>query len=473
MSNQRIYSPRRFAGLTVVEVLFAMVIILVGLLGIAAIVPFAARQAEDSYKIAQALTVGESALDLLKSESIVRPRLDAQWQFIEDEYGTNDSQGSFAKSWNDFYQGIEYSNRFARLVSNGIITAPYDTLPNRNIISLMQNQIVGTGFCIDPLFWGYQDRGPRINRNSQGNYRRTRFPFYDEYMPANYDPFGSAAGGSFTPRLRRVSMRDPFGSNASGNSGWLRLPSAIRLATVSGGDVIQASPESDRSAAPLRGEYVDGNGALLQSPTSSTSVSWLATLTPSDATPIITPQSLTFVGSAPPNIVIFPETYDLEVVVFSKRDVRERLDPTTGIAPASERFGGFNIIPGNTEYLTSGTFDFEIDSAMGVVDSRIKIGEWLMLSRFIFTDPYTQSAPPIRERHKWYRVISVSGDDAFPKQVRVAGQPWDWTEFEVREITRQLDNGSQTSFPNVPATAVTLLKDVVQVYQRSVSLQSL
>ena len=470
MSNQRIYSPRRFAGLTVVEVLFAMVIILVGLLGIAAIVPFAARQAEDSYKIAQALTVGESALDLLKSESIVRPRLDAQWQFIEDEYGTNDSQGSIAKSWNDFYQLIEYENRCRTIFGTNPVP---DTPTNRNIIALMQNQIVGTGFCIDPLFWGYQDRGPRINRNSQGNYRRTRFPFYDEYMPANYDPFGSAAGGSFTPRLRRVSMRDPFGSNASGNSGWLRLPAAIRLATVSGGDVIQASPESDRSAAPLRGEYVDGNGALLQSPTSSTSVSWLATLTPSDATPIITPQSLTFVGNARPNIEIFPETYDLAVVVFSKRDVRERLDPTTGIAPASERFGGFNIIPGNTEYLTSGTFDFEIDSAMGVVDSRIKIGEWLMLSRFIFTDPYTQNAPPIRERHKWYRVISVSGDDGFPKQVRVAGQPWDWTEFEVREITRQIKNGSQPSVPIVPATAVTLLKDVVQVYQRSVSLQSL
>ena len=473
MRNQERYFIRRVAGLTVVEVLFAMVIILVGLLGIAAIVPFAARQAEDSYKIAQALTVGESALDLLNSESIVRPRLDAPWQFIEDEYGTNDSAASSAKSWNDFYQGIEYSNRFARLVSNGTITGPFDTLPNRNIIALVQNQVVGTGFCIDPLFWGYQDRGPRINRNSRGNYRRTRFPFYDEFMPANYDPFGSAVGGSFTPRLRRVSMRDPFGPNALGNSGWLRLPAAIRLATVSGGDVIQASPESDRSAAPLRGEYVDGTGALLQSPTSSTSVSWLATLTPSDATPIITPQSLTFVGAAPPNIEIFPETYDLAVVVFSKRDVRESLDPTTGIAPTSERFGGFSIIPGNTEYLTSGTFDFEIGSAAGVVDSRIKIGDWLMLSRFIFSDPYTQTVPPIRERHKWYRVISVSGDDGFPKQVRVAGQPWDWTEFEVVAISAALSSGTQTSFPVIPATAVTLLKDVVQVYQRSVSLQSL
>ena len=104
MKNQDEYKIRRDAGLTVVEVLFAMVIVLVGLIGIAAMVPFAARQAEDSYKITQALNAGESALGLLNSESIIRPRLDAQWQFIEDEYGTNDSESSFAKSWNDFYR---------------------------------------------------------------------------------------------------------------------------------------------------------------------------------------------------------------------------------------------------------------------------------------------------------------------------------------------------------------------------------
>ena len=436
-----------------------MVIILVGLLGIAAIVPFVARQAEDSYKIAQALTTGESALDLLNSQSIVKPRLDAQWQFVKDEFpnGGGDSQFSVAKSWNDFYDN-EYQIRLQNLVTSGVLVAPpFDTPSNRNVLYRLQNQVIGTGFCIDPLFWGYQERGSQIVRSSRGNYRRTRFPFYDELMPANFNPFASSAGGSDTPRLRRISMRDPLGSNAGGNSGWLRLPAAVRLATISGGDVIQANPEADRSAAPLRGQYIDGNGALLQSPTSATSVSWLATLTPSDITPIITFDSLTFVGGWP-RIETLPENYDLSVVVFSKRDVRESLDPATGIVPLSERFCGF--VPINAEYLTSGTFDFEIASAAGVVDPKIKIGDWLMLSRNIFDNTGVKS----RERHKWYRVISVSDGDDFPKQVRVSGQPWDWTAFEIR-------SGLATG--QMPSTAVTLLKDVVQVYRRSVSLQSL
>lgn len=40
-------------ALTVVEVLFALGIILVGLVGIAAMIPFAARQASESYSITQ------------------------------------------------------------------------------------------------------------------------------------------------------------------------------------------------------------------------------------------------------------------------------------------------------------------------------------------------------------------------------------------------------------------------------------
>jgi hypothetical protein len=484
MENQNRFLARRVSGLTVVEVLFSMVIVLVGLLGIAAIVPFAARQAEDSYKIAQALTAGESALDLLNSQSIVKPRLDAQWQFVEDEFAVRDSDFSVAKSWNDFYIGNEYANRLNNLRTNGVIVAPFDTVANRILLSRLQNQVIGTGFCIDPLFWGYQERGPQIVRSSRGNFRRTRFPFYDELMPANFNPFFSSVGGSDTPRLRRISMRDPLGSNVGGNSGWLRLPAAIRLATISGGDIIQAKPEVDRSAGPLRGQYIDGFGALLQSPTSATSVSWLATLTPSDITPIITPESLNFVGALP-SIETVPENYDLSVVVFSKRDVRESLNPATGIVPVSERFGGFVplvVDPAtspptlNMEFLTSGTFDFEIASAAGVVDPKIKIGDWLMLSRNIFDNPYVQTgaaAVKARERHKWYRVISVSDGDDFPKQVRVSGQPWDWTAFEVAVISAAMKSDPTLGFPSIPATAVTLLKDVVQVYRRSVSLQSL
>ena len=49
-------------GLTLLEVIFAMVVILVGMVAVATLIPLAGRQAEDSYQITQGLAAGESAL---------------------------------------------------------------------------------------------------------------------------------------------------------------------------------------------------------------------------------------------------------------------------------------------------------------------------------------------------------------------------------------------------------------------------
>ena len=78
-------------GLTVVECLFAMVIMLVGLIGIAAMVPFAARQAADSYQIVHALSTGENALAVSNSNAVVTPTLNAPWQLLDDVYALNPS----------------------------------------------------------------------------------------------------------------------------------------------------------------------------------------------------------------------------------------------------------------------------------------------------------------------------------------------------------------------------------------------
>lgn len=474
-----VVNTRIARGLTVIEVLFAMVIILVGLVGVAAMIPFAIRQAEDSYRITHGLAAGENALGILKSQSVVQPRMDAPWQFVNDEWAGGDSFGWTVTSWNDFYQGIEYKKRITTLGLTTDANGSYDTPVNKHAVALLQNQIIGTTFCIDPLFWGYQERGAKIAFDARPNYRRSRFPFYREGTPNSLNPFDSTVAFE-TPRMRRISIADPMGPDGNGNAGWLRLPSSLQLSEVSGGDISPAKPDEDKSAAPLRGEYVDIAGALMQSPTNAASVSWMATLTPSDSTPIIRFSSLDLSNftnlASPPPIEIFPESYDLAVVVFGKRDVRERLDPTTEIVPESERLGLMLGVPNDIEYLTSGTFDIMIDSGPNV-DSKIKVGDWLMLSRYIYltnpasnpcnhTDARTYAT---RERHKWYRVLSVAPDEAFPKSVRVSGQPWDYTEQELADA-RVVD--PTLASLRMPQTTVTLLKNVLQVFQRTVYLQS-
>lgn len=50
------------SGLTMLEVIFSMVVILVGLVSIAFLIPLAGREAEDSQQITQGLAAGESAI---------------------------------------------------------------------------------------------------------------------------------------------------------------------------------------------------------------------------------------------------------------------------------------------------------------------------------------------------------------------------------------------------------------------------
>ena len=73
-------------GATVLEVLFALAIILVGLVGIAAMVPFAARQATQSYKITHALAAASNTLASFKGDLMIKPSIDRPWQLVDDFY---------------------------------------------------------------------------------------------------------------------------------------------------------------------------------------------------------------------------------------------------------------------------------------------------------------------------------------------------------------------------------------------------
>ncbi len=447
-SKRMLSTGRVTSGLTVVEVLFAMVIVLVGLVGVAFMVPFAIRQAEDSYKITQGLAAGDNALGVFNSHSIVQPRMDAPWLFIGDD-GTR----AVATSMSEYYAS-EFN---VRILAN----SPTTLLQ----YAQLQNETIGMGFCIDPMFWGAQNSTAGLN-----NFTKTRFPFYNENMPTDYDPFGDATMTYITtPRLRRVSLFDP--NSDPSNPFWLRQPPANSLAAVSGGDLTQSVRAADnRNGAPLRAEYADGAGALLVSPTSGASVSWLACLTPSDSTPLIGSSMLSVATQG--TLRLLPESYDLAVVVFSKRDVRDfNLNATTGIGatgvvPTSERLGFLiDSSAATPDAWNAGTFDITI-LADSKVEGRVKIGDWLMLSRNSSVEFDTGSFAT-RQRHKWYRVISVTGENVFPKTVRVSGEPWYWTEHEIKYYNRM-----NITPPALPPTAVTLLKDVIQVYQRSVSLQT-
>ena len=448
------------SGLTMLEVIFAMVVILVGMVAIGLLIPLAGREAEDSYQITQGLAAGDSALALFDTTNIAQPSLESPWCLVDDIGGAEHSVSTMQAAYD----------------------AAARTFPvpqNRLQAAIAQNEVAGLGFCIDPLFWGYQSRP---SNQVPLPFFRTRFPFHFDHT----DPVLMIANQQNLPRAARLlrgSLTDP---NATMPGSWLRQPAAVRLATMYGGDIVQPSTTKNKALGPIRSVYVAGDGSLVASPASAQQSSWLVTITPSENNPIIGEDRITqfqrdISFNQPLSIA---RLYDVALVVFSKRDVRE-VGSTVVVSqgdlqsrrpaeilnvPSSERVVKVTNI--DNEALRSGTFNITVEGYAGM-DASIKPGDWLMMSRFAMRDllprPNTQIS---RQVHRWYRVVGASGNDAFPRTLRVAGKPWDWTEGEINDVIEKKQTPRDVPPPpNEYETHAVILKDVVQVFERQMELR--
>lgn len=505
-SNSEMFTLNR-NGLTILECLFAMSIMLVGLVGIASMVPFAGRQAADSYAYVQGLNAGDNAVAVFNSSAAITPSLSAPWQLVDDAYPVSppaslglpsplgDSSASSFESLPKLYEGDRQNGRLYSLYKYyyDLFAASYPNSPagQQTRAAVAQNRALGTGFCIDPMFWAQQLQVPagntKLRDRDWGNFRRTRFPYYHETYPNDMNPFSTSPSTFTTPRLVRVSLHDPHTALGTAFKGWLRLPASVRLATVSGGDVLKITPEQDRSSGPIRGfapSQLPGE-ALVQPLPSETMQSWIATLTPSETTPVVDPTTLP-IGPydelpntpipPPPSLRFYPELYDLAIVVFRKRNTTELvisdypIFAADGIVPDGERLA--KVVSFGVEHRTSSTFELELDSSANV-SGKLKVGDWLMMSRYVYSSPETL-VDPIREQHKWYRVLNVTGDDVFPRQVRVSGQPWDWTLPEIEVFKSMGLYSSSAALPPIPpaTTVVTLVPNVINVFERTIRVSA-
>lgn len=466
-------------GLTMLEVIFSMVVILVGLVSVGLLIPLAGRQAADSYQITQGLAAGESAVALLNTSEIIRPGVASPWCIRED--GSTPPLSYRVESLQNAYG----------LLGLGL------NAPGTSIQACVnQNMAAGYGFCVDPLFWGSQSPIP-LNLP----FVRTNFPCLDASFNPVYigDPNPPAPPDS-VPRLVRVSAWNPSFQVVPGTQqapgpalACLPRPAAARLATLEGGDVVQISPSANKALGPLKAMYPSppaSGSALLGSPVAPDTPSWMMTLTPSVSTPLqpvnVTQENYTQNVRASNQPVRIPTLYDASIIVFSKRDVRDINSTMSAAAqnlPTSERILRVSDI--NAEALTSGTFNLTLQGSQ-FVNPKVKIGDWLMLSRWTQEDLPPQNLSPQspftrRQVHRWYRIIGIEGEETFPVTVRVVGSPWNWTENEVSLWARSF-GGMQPTGPPGPNIVVppnsppfevhaTLLKDVVHVYERQIELQ--
>lgn len=507
-------------GLTLLEVIFAMAIILFGLVGIGLLVPYAARQANESQTITYSLANGMSASAMMKSSSLLTPTEESPWQIIDDSYPVpGDSIRSVFTSFRELYTGIDRNGN--PLNANNLFLYQYfatdasgnpsqrlDYPQNQDYVDIRSpdhawiniNRALGTCFYLDPNFWGQQAyvTPGKLNRSSWSPFRRNRFPYYAE----NYFP--SPATTAPTPKLWRVSLRDTNMSGSPANNGWMKSSAAKALTSSYGGEIEQFTT-STAVNVPVRNFLVkeDPSSAdiipLIKSGTglSRFGGSWGIMICPDEDTPIVPKSQVRLI---PPKTSFqdfkspfFPELYNVSLVLYAKRDVGELTPtsslvtgfPTRTVLPEAEKIASVTsvVMPSgdiDNQSMTSGNFEIVLN-ASSELNAKIVAGDWIMLSRYVmhFEPPPASGIPyALRQRHRWYRVVSAPSSTTFPLTLRVAGVPWDWTNDEIRSA-REAGVANLNSFNPInplsiyyplTQTTATIVPHVVHVYQRTYSL---
>ena len=428
--------PLRFrssrSGVTIAEVLFAMGIALTGLVGIAAMIPLAGRQADYSYALTRATSIAEGNLS-----GIVATEAYRRENFIRYE--------SLTGTWTP-------------VPANNQLPPPAaPVLP-----------IEWYSYCVDPIYWGSQPT-TAPNLAPAGAYQREFFPHYAQNYNPLSSPFAPSDPWTAQPRMFRVTYPGPgAGVNA-------RMPKVLaRQLFAASDDIAFSMNEEDESIRAFRSYYLDNtNGVPLKS-TSHNEFEYLMTCS--------------VVPALPSDEV--PPAYNVALVVFANRNLDLNENPVDVSAlPEGERVTWATppeYDPNNTaasaianaENPVSGNVGFELNIYADFnVDDSVRENDWVLLSRRYDFDENRRASV-----FAWAKVTSVSETErttnnvtdpyrqavsnVWRRRIRVTGADWIFQDTRHPSVVRTPGPGQIATSP----TTVTLFDNIVTVHQRAVEI---
>ncbi len=383
----QIVRDRHRTGVTILEVLFAIAIVIVGILGIASILPLAGRQAGDSNRASIAQALGESWYREFMTRGMYHT---GSWQRYQDRLPF----------------GFQPVFKSASIPVGALLskTSPPNFRPTGK-----------QAVCIDPMFYSDRDMPAALAIGTSTWYRPSVFPYYQEsYNPTidpaysiNNPPINSAAWDD-QPRMLRLTL------------GSLINAKMVEQIFQSQDDMVISADEKELDASPVRGiQFYQAPTTAIPLPfaraQAKTEYSWLATLTPTE-------QSDNSVETH----------YTMSIVVIHRRDtlfspsgITERTpgtDPTPDDKPGGERLVWVLPLSGNFDGGHGGRV--QLIATDGVKDD-LQIGDWIMLSRHV--GARVDVTGPSQQRYsvfRWYRVVGVDGEASYgPYNPDANGKP--------------------------------------------------
>lgn len=396
-------------GVTLVEVLFAIGLILVGMVGLISVIPVAGHQAQDTISLNAGAAMATSAYGELKSRQFLDPD---NWVTVDDT-------------------ALSYSLISPLAATSSVCIDPLYMADRRNYVA----DTVATG--------GYYIPYSAMVTNG---HRRFRFPYYKENHNPLVDPSLPTTAATQWPtagtRLTRVSVDRPA------QSGVQMISQSEAMLLSQGGDDLAVYLTKDRTLNPV----LESSQAIVGGiPTGQTSVngrfSWMATVNPLPGSPFAS----------------------VSTVIFRTRD-RSFYTAANHAGPAAvprDNASGERLAYVTEAYgFQGGAGGTVVIAAARNTPSKLRVNDWLMMSRNVggatlhrwyrvmstIDEPLETTMPdPVHgtTREIWARRIMLDGPDwsfGFP-----TGAPADSTVA---------DN-----------TVVTLVDNVVAVTEHTVRIQ--
>lgn len=421
--NARIMYCR--TGVSLVEVIFSIGVILIGLLGVMSILPLAGNRAQDSVSLSVGSAIADGFFQRLKSERYLSTR-----RFV----AVDEVDPSFAPP-NDTFRTL--------------FLPPHLAVPEQQSCT---NPL--QPFCIDPLFVsgsGYFFPGPAqaLNRIQFGSYSVRFFPFYT----LNHDPTTDPSAPQSTmittpPNFSRLPMRRVGITRTSGGV-FLDKEQAFQLTESI--DDLNFLRTSDRSQSGfIRGTpaVVDENAFTANwqrygSRVPTGEFTWIATVVPQPGNRFAS----------------------VSVVVIRKRQRALLVPDRVAVNPqgnaTDERLAYVSFASG---FVGGAGGSVDLVSSDTTV-SRLTSGDWLMLSGDFSTGTV----------HRWYRVAALDGEpeELLETPARLGLNASSPTVPRPIWRRRVYLDGPDFPFPSGPQTRTfaTLVEGVVSVSEHVVRLQ--
>lgn len=478
----RTQRPTRRSAVTVLEVLFATMVVVVGLIGIATVLPFAARNAQEATAHTQALSMGLGWADSFFARGLHQP-------------SPTIGQGKMNWLW---YRDYDPSNTGGHGWEN-FIRGGYLINDDRNRVNVSQSRFesqsfsVGVGdyhrriwghlpVCIDPYFMTSESMLSRVATSNTrvGSYRASVFPYFNDRYDPVMDPFSLPSLTVDQPRMLRVGLaygQVPVPPNPY-QRGQLMSRSVISGIFGSVDDLavddsasIQSTEVDRQSRASSRIFSRDPSGTALKSLVEGR-YTWMATVVPFE--PQLSDVNDTF--KADRYARQKAENALVSCVIMNRHSheyvpaLNNPLPGSTEGHPTGERMARVYPLSGN---FTGGAGGRVRLIANDLVSSDLGVGDWMLLGRYFLLDGNT-SSPSFTPRpypfFRWYRVIATTGDAAFGgfqslAPTTNANDPLSQNVW-ARDVVLE---GPDFAFGATP-TFATLVSGVVTVIERQVKL---